>query len=150
MLAVQARGGAIASSGSPDEKVPFFKRYFLGGSTSLRGWGRFEVAPLTDEGLPIGGTKFTNFSIEMRTPVWGKLTGVLFADGGVVWADRSLEVRNDSGWRYDAGPGLRYQTPIGPIRFDLGYQLNPMPGLIVNGKPEARRFRFHFSIGQAF
>ena len=52
--------------------------------------------------------------------------------------------------RYDVGPGLRYQTPIGPIRVDLGYQLNPIPGLLVNGKPEARQFRFHFSIGQAF
>ena len=52
--------------------------------------------------------------------------------------------------RYDVGPGLRYNTPIGPLRFDLGYQLNPIPGLIVNGEPEKRHFRFHFSIGQAF
>jgi outer membrane translocation and assembly module TamA len=52
--------------------------------------------------------------------------------------------------RYDIGPGLRYNTKIGPIRADLGYQLNPIPGLQVNGKPEGRRFRFHFSIGQAF
>jgi outer membrane translocation and assembly module TamA len=55
-----------------------------------------------------------------------------------------------SDMRYDVGPGLRYQTPIGPIRVDLGYQLNPIPGLLVNGKADARRFRFHFSIGQAF
>ena len=52
--------------------------------------------------------------------------------------------------RYDVGPGLRYLTPIGPIRVDLGYQMNPIPGLLVNGKEQARRFRFHFSIGQAF
>ena len=150
VLAFQARGGAIAASGSPDVKVPFFKRYFLGGATNLRGWGRFEVAPLSGFGLPVGGTKFTNFSAELRTPLWGQLSGVVFADGGVVWADRSTEVRNDTGWRYDVGPGLRYKTPIGPLRVDLGYQLNPIPGLLVNGKPEARRFRFHFSIGQAF
>ena len=150
VFAVQARGGAIAASGPPDEKVPFFKRYFLGGATNLRGWGRYEVAPLSGFGLPIGGTKFSNFSAELRAPLWGSLSGVAFVDGGVVWADRSLEVRNDTGWRYDVGPGLRYQTPIGPIRIDLGYQLNPIPGLLVNGKPETRRFRFHFSIGQAF
>ena len=52
--------------------------------------------------------------------------------------------------RYAIGPGLRYQTPIGPVRFDVGYQLNPIPGLLVNGEPQARRMRFHFSIGQAF
>jgi outer membrane protein insertion porin family/translocation and assembly module TamA len=52
--------------------------------------------------------------------------------------------------RYDVGPGLRYMTPIGPLRADLGFQLNPIPGLLVNGKPQPRAFRFHFSIGQAF
>ena len=41
-------------------------------------------------------------------------------------------------------------TPIGPIRFDFGYQLKRIPGLLIDGKPEPRRFRFHFSIGQAF
>ena len=54
------------------------------------------------------------------------------------------------GLRYDVGPGLRYNTPIGPIRVDLGFQLNPIAGLLVNGKPETRHFRIHFSIGQAF
>ena len=108
------------------------------------------MAPLDDEGLPIGGTKFTNFSAELRAPIWRQLSGVVFVDGGVVWADRSSQVQNDTGWRYDVGPGLRYQTPIGPIRVDFGYQLNPLPGLIVNGEPQPRRYRFHFSIGQAF
>jgi outer membrane protein insertion porin family/translocation and assembly module TamA len=73
---------------------------------------------------------------------------VLFLDGGNVWYDRWDFNLNDL--RYDIGPGLRYQTPIGPIRADLGFQLNPIPGLQVNGKDEARHFRFHFSIGQAF
>ncbi len=150
VIAIQARAGTIEASGSPDVLVPFHKRYFLGGSTTLRGWGRFEMAPLDDEGLPIGGTKFTNFSAELRAPIWRQLSGVVFVDGGVVWADRSSQVQNDTGWRYDVGPGLRYQTPIGPIRVDFGYQLNPLPGLIVNGEPQPRRYRFHFSIGQAF
>jgi len=41
-------------------------------------------------------------------------------------------------------------TPIGPVRFDVGYQLNPIPGLLVKGEPEARHWRAHVSIGQAF
>jgi outer membrane translocation and assembly module TamA len=48
------------------------------------------------------------------------------------------------------GAGLRYQTPVGPIRFDFGYQLNPIPGLQVNGQEQLRPWRLHFSIGQAF
>jgi outer membrane protein insertion porin family/translocation and assembly module TamA len=52
--------------------------------------------------------------------------------------------------RYDIGPGCRYDTPIGPLRFDVGYQLNPIPNLTINGQPQTRRWRIHFSIGQAF
>jgi outer membrane translocation and assembly module TamA len=87
-------------------------------------------------------------SAEVRANVWRSLGAVIFLDAGNVWARRWDFDVNDL--RYDIGPGLRYQTPIGPIRADLGYQLNPIPGLIVNGTGQARRFRFHFSIGQAF
>lgn len=146
--AVQARIGSIDAFGDQEAGVPFFKRYFLGGATNLRGWGRYEVSPLSGSGLPIGGASFINFSTELRAPVWGNLGAVLFLDGGNVWTNPWNFKANDL--RYDVGPGLRYQTPIGPIRADIGYQLNPIPGLLVNGKPEPRRFRFHFSIGQAF
>ena len=73
---------------------------------------------------------------------------MLFLDGGNVW-ENPWDFNYDD-LRYDIGPGIRYNTPIGPFRADLGYQLNPIPGLLVNGKPETRHFRFHFSIGQAF
>ena len=149
VLAVRARGGSIEGTGETQaSSVPFYKRYFLGGATNLRGWGRYDVAPLTDGGQPIGGHTFTNFSTELRVPIWGNLGGVIFFDGGNVWSDPWDFNLNDL--RYDVGPGLRYNTPIGPFRADFGYQLNPIPGLVVNGKPESRQFRFHFSIGQAF
>jgi outer membrane translocation and assembly module TamA len=80
--------------------------------------------------------------------VWGNLGAVLFFDGGNVWA--TPWDFNPRDLRYDVGPGLRYKTPIGPFRLDVGYQLNPIPDLLVNGKEQARRIRFHFSIGQAF
>ena len=51
---------------------------------------------------------------------------------------------------YAAGPGFRYLTPVGPARIDFGYQLNRIPNLRVNGNPEGRHWRIHFSIGQAF
>jgi outer membrane translocation and assembly module TamA len=150
VLAVRARGGSIAGIGGTPEtvNVPFYKLYFLGGATNLRGWGRFEVSPLSEGGTPLGGQTFANFSAEVRMPIWKNLSGVLFADAGNVWSDPWDFNINDL--RYDVGPGLRYNTPIGPIRVDFGYQLNPIPGLLVDGKPETRHYRFHFSIGQAF
>ena len=52
---------------------------------------------------------------------------VLFLDAGNVWPDPSGFNAGDL--RYAIGPGLRYQTPIGPLRLDVGYQINPIPGL---------------------
>ena len=148
VAAVQIRAGSIDAHGDQETRVPFFKRYFLGGATNLRGWGRFEVAPLSGFGLPIGGGSFMNFSTELRAPVAGSLGAVAFIDGGNVWTSPWDFKVGDL--RYDAGAGLRYATPIGPLRADVGYQLNPIDGLLVDGKTQARRFRFHFSIGHAF
>ena len=143
----RAQFGNIDPLHGDPANVPFAKKYFLGGATSIRGWGRYEVSPLS-EGLPVGGDSMFAFSSEMRAPLSGKFGAVLFLDGGNVWAE-SWGIRfNDL--LYAVGPGLRYQTPIGPVRFDFGYQLNRIPGLLVNGVEESRRWRVHFSIGQAF
>ena len=72
VLAVRARGGSIDGVGTtrPENvNVPFYKLYFLGGATNLRGWGRFDVAPLSEGGTPIGGQTFANFSAEVRVPI---------------------------------------------------------------------------------
>jgi outer membrane protein insertion porin family/translocation and assembly module TamA len=148
VVAVRGRAGSIDAWGSEEELVPFFKRYFLGGATNLRGWGRYEVSPLSGSGLPIGGHSFMNVSTELRVPLFGNLGAVLFLDGGNVWTNPWDFNFNDM--RYDAGPGIRYNTPVGPLRVDFGYQLNPIDGLLVNGEPQSRRFRVHFSIGHAF
>ena len=148
VIAVRARGGSIGDIGSPTNlQVPFFRRYFLGGAQSLRGWGRFEVSPLAD-GVTVGGHSMFESSAELRAPVWGNLSAVFFADAGNVW-NNAWDLKFGD-LRYDVGPGIRYLTPIGPIRADVGFQLNPIPGLLIDGKPETRHFRFHFSIGQAF
>ena len=67
--------------------------------------------------------------------------------------DEFAELFQDSLTRtlvYAVGPGLRYLTPVGPARIDFGYQLNRIANLKVNGQPETRPWRIHFSIGQAF
>jgi outer membrane protein assembly complex protein YaeT len=143
---------ARAKSDLPDElsatKIPFSKRFFLGGSTSLRGWGRFDVSPLSEAGLPIGGQTMFAWTSELRVPLTAKLSAVAFVDAGNVWGDAWGVRLNDL--LYDVGPGLRYLTPIGPIRVDFGYQLTRLEGLLVDGEPEKNPWRIHFSIGQAF
>src|SRR5262245_36522064 len=146
VFASRLQFGNLRPAGGPAD-VPFAKKFFLGGATSLRGWGRFEVSPLV-EGLPVGGNSMLEFTEELRMVVRGNWGIVLFLDAGNVWAE-SFGV-NLSDLRYDVGPGLRYNTAIGPIRLDLGYQLNPIPGLLINGQPQTRQWRLHFSIGQAF
>jgi len=148
VLATRAHVGALFGRGDPDTHIPFFKRYFLGGATNLRGWGRFQVGPTSGAGLPIGGFSEFDFSTELRFPIRGSFSGVAFLDGGNVWSGKFDYKLKDL--RYDIGPGVRYKTPIGPIRMDVGYQLTPQDKLIVDGKPETRHWRIHFSIGQAF
>ncbi|MEO6011415.1 MAG: BamA/TamA family outer membrane protein [Vicinamibacteraceae bacterium] len=148
VFAGRLRGSTIDAPPPTDAAVPFFKRYFLGGSTSVRGWGRYEVSPLTESGQPIGGLSVVETSGEVRVPVGTKLSAVAFVDAGSV--GRTPWHLDPGGFRAAVGPGIRYDTPIGPVRLDLGYQLNPIPGLLVKGQPEARRWRAHISIGQAF
>ena len=148
VLASRLQLGNIDAPAMDQLFVPFAKKYFLGGATSVRGWGRYEVSPLSGSGLPIGGDSMLAFSEELRAVIRGKLGAVVFLDGGNVWAYPWGFKLNDL--RYSVGPGLRYQTPVGPVRFDFGYQLNPMPGLFANGETQQRRWRIHFSIGQAF
>jgi outer membrane protein insertion porin family/translocation and assembly module TamA len=148
VFANRLRVGAIDAVGDLAAGVPFYKRYFLGGSSSLRGWGRFEVGPVSGFGLPIGGHTMLEGSSEARVPLWGKLGAVAFVDYGNVWS-RPWDFNLDD-LRYAVGPGLRYLTPIGPARVDFGYQLNPIENLRVNGEPQRRHWRVHFSIGQAF
>jgi len=148
VLASRLLVGSIRPSGLIQANMPFSKKYFLGGATTIRGWGRFEVSPLSGSGLPLGGDSMFLISEELRTTLRGNWGAVAFVDAGNVWTD---PLTLDFGeLRYAIGPGLRYQTPVGPFRLDLGYQLNPIPGLLVNGQPQTRRWRIHFSIGQAF
>jgi outer membrane protein assembly factor BamA len=150
VVASRIRAATLGGTETPDTDIPFFKRYFIGGAQSLRGWGRFEVSPLTEAGLPIGGFTSLESTVEVRVPITASIGGVAFLDGGNVWPDTYDFDLGDM--RYAVGGGLRYLTPVGPIRVDVGYQLTPIDALVIDGKPasEQRRWRIHFSVGQAF
>src|SRR5205814_2329270 len=105
VLASRLQLGNIRPFGQDQLAVPLSKKYFLGGASSIRGWGRYEVSPLA-EGLPIGGNSMLAFSEEIRAVLRGNLGGVLFLDGGNVWEKSGGFALGDL--RYAIGPGLRY------------------------------------------
>jgi outer membrane protein assembly complex protein YaeT len=147
VLANRAKVGSLDAPDPTGVNIPFFKRYFLGGSTSLRGWGRFEVSPLSD-GFTTGGLSMLEMTSEARFPVAGNLGGVLFVDAGNSWEDPwGIDLKD---LLANVGAGVRYLTPIGPLRFDFAYQLTPIEGLLIDGEQQRFPWRVHFSIGQAF
>lgn len=120
--------------------VPIFKRFFAGGSTSMRGFPFQKLGPLDDNNDPLGGNSLLVGSFEVRYPIYGDFGGVAFFDYGNVYTEEwSFPLDR---LKYAPGLGLRYDTLIGPVRFDVGYALNPEPGI--------RRIQFFISIGQAF
>ena len=129
------------------EDLPASERFFAGGDTTVRGFALDTVgAPntISPSGFPRGGNALLLMNGELRLPVWRDIGAALFMDGGNVF-DRVTEM--DLGeLRGSVGFGLRYRSPIGPIRFDVGFKLDRRE---IGGKPEPPR-AFHFSIGQAF
>jgi outer membrane protein insertion porin family len=125
------------------EDLPASERFFAGGDTTIRGFPLDSVgAPntISPSGFPRGGNALLLMNAELRMSVWRDLGAAFFLDGGNVY-DRVSEV-NLSELRGSLGFGLRYKSPIGPIRFDVGFKIDRRPA-------EPSR-AFHFSIGQAF
>ncbi len=147
VFASRVRLGSIDPMGG-DADLPLLKRFFLGGSNEMRGWGVYELSPLSASGEPVGGKSLLTAIAEMRAPIFKRLRGAVFIEAGNVWQDPwTMRLRD---LRYDAGPGLRLDTPFGLVRVDFGYQLRPVDGLRIDGKPQTSRWRFNFGIGEAF
>lgn len=145
-VAGRARYGTLASADAAG--VPFAERFFLGGSTTMRGWGRYEVGPTSEDGVPIGGRSVFDSSVELRARVCCGVGVVAFADLGNVWPDDWTAQWSDL--RRAVGGGLRYQTIVGVVRADVGYQLTPIARLRIDGEAQKRRWRLHLSIGHTF
>jgi outer membrane protein insertion porin family len=136
-LATKISSGVIQAVGK-SLLTPVEERYYLGGASSLRGWGRHRISPVTESGFATGGNTMAEGSIELRFPVYDILQGGVFADAGNVWSaayhyDLLL-------LHYDAGFGLRVKTPIGPVRLDLATP-------VINDR---FNLQFFISVGYAF
>ncbi len=136
-----ARGQLGMILGSSKQEIPVSERLFAGSETTLRGYGYYTVSPLDDNGKPVGGRSLSVFSLEGRarfTEHWG---GALFYDVGNVFKEPYPALKGK--WLQSVGLGVRYYTPVGPLRADIAFPLNRRKHL--DGA-----FQFYFSVGQAF
>jgi len=114
-------------------RVPSNERFYAGGDNSLRGWSYEGVGPVDPEtGRIIGGRYLAVGSLELEQRIHGNWSAALFSDFGSVY-----DPDFDSSWEQSAGLGLRYATPIGPVRIDLAYAMTRDPA----------GFRLHFALG---
>jgi outer membrane protein assembly factor BamA len=155
------------------KEIPLAERFFSGGSTSHRAFPDNQAGPRdTETGFPLGGNALLFHSTELRFPLIGdNLGGVLFHDLGNVYSDihnvsfrfRQRDLKDFDYMVHSVGFGVRYRTPVGPIRADFslspdsprffGFQgtrdeLLAGQGTLVNQRINI--FQFHFSLGQTF
>lgn len=142
---------ALDANGQPVVRtvtnVPASERFFAGGDTTVRGFAidRLGTPETIDEqGFPIGGHGFLVFNAEVRIPLWQNIGVVGFLDGGNVF-DRAGSI-DLAQLRGSVGLGLRYQSPIGPLRVDYGIKMDRR---VVAGTRE-RLTALHVGFGQAF
>jgi len=139
ILATRLAVGAIQPYAGSDT-VPGNIRFLTGGPGSVRGYAPNRVGPLNEQGRPIGGNSLLVGSVELRFPIAGDLGGAVFVDAGNVY--RGTLSYDLADIRVGIGPGIRYNTPVGPFRLDFGIALNP--------RRDDPFGRLDFSIGQAF
>jgi outer membrane protein insertion porin family len=155
--------------------IPLPERFYAGGGTSLRGFGLNQAGPRDPTtGFPVGGLALLIFNQELRFPmklpfVGNRLGGTIFYDGGNVYDDiyhitlawKSKSLTDLNYWSNTVGIGLRYPTPVGPVRVDFGVLLNPAQyeytpvATQTNPNPAPQlintpRFGFSFNIGPVF
>jgi outer membrane protein insertion porin family len=149
---------SLANPFGTDGYVPLSERFFSGGPESLRGFaidaaGPQRPVPVCSNpsdsstcsliSVPAGGLMLAIFNSEGRFPIPLKkdLGGVIFYDGGNVYQNINAH-QFISNYSNSVGFGLRYYTRLGPIRFDLGRNLNPLPGL--------KATQYFITLGQSF
>jgi outer membrane protein insertion porin family len=162
---------------SDPDPIPLSERFYGGGGSTMRGYPQNQAGPRDgDTGFPLGGSAQFFNSTEIRFPLYGaNIRGVLFEDFGNVFSSIGsisfrVDQRNISDFDYMShavGFGVRYRTPLGPLRLDIAYSLNPpkyngfpgdysqlvqcsASGTCQTSTQHISHIQFFFSIGQAF
>ena len=123
--------------------LPIYDRFYLGGINSIRGYTWEDLSPKDSTGADIGGDKYIQGNVELLYPVIKKagLVGLLFYDTGDVYDNGvNIDLGNlQQSW----GFGIRWYSPMGPIRLERGFPINPPDGVSSGG-------RWEFTMGTAF
>jgi len=139
VLALSGRLGLAAPYGGT-QTLAIQDRFFSGGASTVRGYREDRLGPLDGRGNPTGGNATAILNLEVRFPIWRWFGGAVFIDAGTVTPEvKDLKLNT---FKSGAGVGLRVKTPVGPIRFDFGYALQPIPG--------ESRTQFYFTVGDPF
>jgi outer membrane protein insertion porin family len=138
VLAGNVRWGRLLPLGGRPPLTVFDLFFNAGGTETVRGYAQDELSAYEFFGAPLGGTKLLVVNAELRAPLFWRFGGVLFADAGNTFGESQPMRFRDLG--VGLGVGLRINTPLAPVRIDLGYPR----------RFEESGFRWHFSIGQMF
>jgi outer membrane protein assembly complex protein YaeT len=170
---------AFHYTGDPSTAIPLAERFFGGGGSSHRAFPENQAGPRdATTGLPLGGNFLMFNQTELRFPLIGdNIGGVLFHDMGNIYSDvnnfslrqKQRDIQDFDYMVHAVGFGIRYKTPVGPLRVDLGYSINGPKYFGFKGtyqdllnagvKPcpsskcqeqRVSRFQYFFSIGQTF
>ncbi len=133
------RGLVGSAQGASEFALPPDQRFYAGGSATVRGYKYQSVGPQFADGNPVGGTSIDAATIELRQRVWGPVGATVFADAAQV-STRSAPF----GGRLEEGVGfgVRYYTPIGPVRVDVAVP--------VTRQTDGDSFELYLGLGQAF
>jgi outer membrane protein insertion porin family len=128
----------------PTQQVPVEKRFYVGGENSVRGFNDQGINPRS-AGNPgeydVGGVSFFYFQTEFHVPLLSGVDFLAFFDGGNVYS--TLADYQPWDLRYGAGPGLRWNTPVGPLKIGYGFNLARR---VINGEREPVG-AFYFGVG---
>jgi outer membrane protein insertion porin family len=123
---VQGRAGYIEDRG----QLSAYQKFFLGGINTIRGYDFNTVSPIDPAtGDYIGGNKMMVYNLEYHFPLLKEqgLTGLVFFDAGNVWTTESADAYNFSGLMKSVGAGVRWFSPLGPLRLEYGWKLDTQP-----------------------
>jgi outer membrane translocation and assembly module TamA len=139
-FAWRVKAGAIIPTENTDT-IPLYLRFFPGGSQSIRGYRYQNLGPLDEHSRPLGGEALLESSAELRFPLTGDLGGAIFVDAGNSFTNY---YDYSDGLRFSCGMGVFYNTPLGPVRLDFGYILNP------DDRYDYSNYQIYLTVGQAF